>query len=104
MYLHFVDVPKLRQTDINFALTAVLNVLWPSGARTMQVTAQNMKAATDMRAGSLTFTARDAKSLTKISITLYQVAFLGKQSFIHFAYFCKSIQLLTKPFFFHCQL
>ena len=31
-----------------------------------------------MRAGSLTFAARDAKMPTKISIILYQIAFLGK--------------------------
>lgn len=32
-----------------------------------------------MRAGSLTFVARDSKTLTKTSLTLYQVAFLGEQ-------------------------
>jgi hypothetical protein len=72
-------VPKLRKTDISFALTTVLNTLWPPGAKTMQLTAPNLKAATDIRTGSLTFAVRDSKILTKISLTLYQVAFLGKK-------------------------
>ncbi|KZC08559.1 Protein unc-80 like protein, partial [Dufourea novaeangliae] len=71
------DVPKLRQTDINFALTAVLNALWPPSTKTVPITAQNLKTTTDMRAGSLTFVARDSKTLTKTSLTLYQVAFLA---------------------------
>ncbi|XP_061939230.1 protein unc-80 homolog isoform X5 [Apis cerana] len=71
------DVPKLRQSDINFALTAVLNTLWPPTTKTIPTTAQNLKTTTDMRAGSLTFVARDSKTLTKTSLTLYQVAFLA---------------------------
>ncbi|XP_066582663.1 protein unc-80 homolog [Prorops nasuta] len=71
------DLPKLRQYDISFALTAVLNTLWPPGARTVPLTAQNLKTATEMRPGSLTFAARDSKLLTKTSLTLYQVAFLA---------------------------
>lgn len=75
---HFAstDVPRLRHIDICFALTAVLNSLWPSGAKALQITAP--KTAGDIRAGSLTFTARDSKMLTKVSLTLYQVAFLGR--------------------------
>ncbi|KAG7191052.1 hypothetical protein KM043_007098 [Ampulex compressa] len=71
------DVPKLRQSDISFALTAVLNTLWPPSARTVPLTAQNLKTTTDVRTGSLTFAARDSKTLTKTSLTLYQVAFLA---------------------------
>ncbi|XP_058795328.1 protein unc-80 homolog isoform X2 [Phymastichus coffea] len=72
------DVPKLRQSDICFALSSVLNVLWPTGTKTMQTTAPNLKPSTDLRAGSLTFAARDAaKNLTKTSTSLYQVAFLA---------------------------
>lgn len=74
------DVPKLRQSDINFALTAVLNTLWPPTTKTIPITSQNLKQATDMRAGSLTFVARDSKTSTKTSLTLYPVAFLGKRS------------------------
>lgn len=78
--LFFLDVPKLRQSDINFALTVVLNTLWPPTTKTTApITAQNLKTTTDMRAGSLTFVARDSKTLTKTSLILYQVAFLGKQ-------------------------
>ncbi|XP_026299994.1 protein unc-80 homolog isoform X5 [Apis mellifera] len=72
------DVPKLRQSDINFALTVVLNTLWPPTTKTTApITAQNLKTTTDMRAGSLTFVARDSKTLTKTSLILYQVAFLA---------------------------
>ncbi|XP_043521274.1 protein unc-80 homolog isoform X3 [Frieseomelitta varia] len=71
------DVPKLRQSDINFSLTAVLNTLWPPSTKTMPLSAQNLKTTTDMRAGSLTFAARDSKTSTKMSLTLYQVAFLA---------------------------
>ncbi|XP_034179249.1 unc80, NALCN channel complex subunit isoform X3 [Osmia lignaria lignaria] len=71
------DVPKLRQSDINFALTAVLNTLWPPTTKTIPITTQNLKTTTDVRAGSLTFVARDSKTSTKMSLTLYQVAFLA---------------------------
>ncbi|XP_011346095.1 protein unc-80 homolog isoform X3 [Ooceraea biroi] len=67
------DVPKLRHSDISFALTAVLDTLWPPGAKAAPSTVQ--KAPTDIRAGSLTFAA--PKTLTKTSLTLYQVAFLA---------------------------
>ncbi|XP_072743186.1 protein unc-80 homolog isoform X2 [Anoplolepis gracilipes] len=69
------DVPKLRQSDISFALTAVLNTLWPPSVKAVPLTVQ--KPSTDIRTGSLTFAARDPKTLTKTSLTLYQVAFLA---------------------------
>lgn len=72
----FSDVPKLKQSDISFALTAVLNTLWPPSLKAVPLTVQ--KPPTDMRTSSLTFAARDPKTLTKTSLTLYQVAFLGK--------------------------
>ncbi|XP_044582754.1 protein unc-80 homolog isoform X6 [Cotesia glomerata] len=71
------DVPKLRPADLSFALIAVLNTLWPTGTKTMPMAMQNLKATTDMRAGSLTFAARDTKISTKLSMSLYQVAFLA---------------------------
>lgn len=70
------DVPKLKQSDISFALTTVLNALWPPGAKPIPLTMQ--RPPTDTRTGSITFTARDPKALTKTSLTLYQVAFLGE--------------------------
>ncbi|XP_071635615.1 protein unc-80 homolog isoform X3 [Temnothorax longispinosus] len=69
------DVPKLKQSDISFALTTVLNALWPPGAKPIPLTMQ--RPPTDTRTGSITFTARDPKALTKTSLTLYQVAFLA---------------------------
>lgn len=71
----FSDVPKLKQSDISFALTTVLNALWPPGAKPIPLM---QRPPTDTRTGSITFTARDPKALTKTSLTLYQVAFLGK--------------------------
>ncbi|XP_070172138.1 protein unc-80 homolog isoform X4 [Polyergus mexicanus] len=68
------DVPKLKQSDISFALTAVLNTLWPPS---MKAPLTVQKPSTDIRTGSLTFAARDPKTLTKTSLTLYQVAFLA---------------------------
>ncbi|XP_025991095.1 protein unc-80 homolog isoform X7 [Solenopsis invicta] len=69
------DVPRLKQSDISFALTTVLNTLWPPGAKPIPLTMQ--RPPTDTRTGSITFTARDPKALTKTSLTLYQVAFLA---------------------------
>ncbi|XP_063984989.1 protein unc-80 homolog isoform X3 [Diachasmimorpha longicaudata] len=71
------DVPKLRQADLKFALVAVLNTLWPTSTKIAPLTAQNLKATADLRAGSLTFTARDPKTSTKLSLSLYRVAFLA---------------------------
>ncbi|XP_023318464.1 protein unc-80 homolog isoform X2 [Trichogramma pretiosum] len=71
------DVPQLRKTDICFALNAVLNTLWPTGVKSTTTTATNLKPTADIRTGSLTFAARDSKSLTKTSLSLYQVAFLA---------------------------
>ncbi|KAK2588606.1 hypothetical protein KPH14_006375 [Odynerus spinipes] len=71
------DVHKLRQSDISFALTAVLNTLWPPTTKTIPLTVQTLKTTTDARPGSLTFAARDSKTLTKTPLTLYQVAFLA---------------------------
>lgn len=39
-----------------------------------------------MRTSSLTFVARDSKTLTKTSLTLYQVAFLGEQIALEYYY------------------
>lgn len=39
-----------------------------------------------MRTSSLTFVARDSKTLTKTSLTLYQVAFLGEQLALEYYY------------------
>ncbi|XP_018375379.1 PREDICTED: protein unc-80 homolog isoform X1 [Trachymyrmex cornetzi] len=69
------DVPKLKQSDISFALTTVLNALWPPGAKPIPLTMQ--RPPTDTRTGSITFTSRDPKALMKTSLTLYQVAFLA---------------------------
>ncbi|KAL0104477.1 hypothetical protein PUN28_017301 [Cardiocondyla obscurior] len=69
------DVPRLKQSDISFALTTVLNALWPPGAKPIPLMMQ--RPPTDTRTGSITFTTRDPKALTKTSLTLYQVAFLA---------------------------
>jgi hypothetical protein len=77
--LVIVDVPHMRQADIRFALTVVLHAMSPPASKTAPVTAQNIKTASEMRTGSLTYGGRsDSKKQQKISVSLMQVAFLGK--------------------------
>ncbi|KAJ9574016.1 hypothetical protein L9F63_008613, partial [Diploptera punctata] len=72
------DVPHMRQADISFALTVVLHAMSPPASKTAPVTAQNIKTASEMRTGSLTYSGRtDNKKPHKISISLFQVAFLA---------------------------
>ena len=80
--IDFLDVPHMRQADISFALTVVLHAMSPPASKTAPVTAQNIKTASEMRTGSLTYSSRtDNKKPHKISMTLFQVAFLGKFCF-----------------------
>ncbi|KAL5280592.1 unc-80 family protein [Megaselia abdita] len=72
-----LDIGELKQEDISFLLTAVLNAMSPPAGRTGQGVAQN-RTGNDLRAGSLTFTgSRDAKRPARISGSLYQAAFLA---------------------------
>jgi hypothetical protein len=78
-YFVIVDVPHMRQTDIRFALTVVLHAMSPPASKTAPVTAQSIKTVSEMRTGSLTCSGRsDSKKQQKISVSLLQVAFLGK--------------------------
>lgn len=73
-----VDVPHMRQVDISFALTVVLHAMNPPASKTAPVTAQNIKTASEMRAGSLTYSGRgDNKKEHKVSSLLFKVSFLG---------------------------
>lgn len=77
--LVIVDVPHMRQVDIRFALTVVLHAMSPPASKTAPITAQNIKTASEMRTGSLTYGGRsDSKKQQKISVSLLQVAYLGK--------------------------
>lgn len=68
----------MKQHDITFSLTLVLHAICPPSSKSATSTTQNLKTATEMRTGSLTFTGtRDTKSSAKINTSLYQVAFLG---------------------------
>lgn len=72
------EIGELKQSDITFLLTAVLNAMSPPAGRTAQSGAQGNRTGGDIRAGSLTFTgSRDAKRPAKISGSLYQAAFLA---------------------------
>ncbi|XP_069694357.1 protein unc-80 homolog isoform X2 [Periplaneta americana] len=72
------DVPHMRQADISFALTVVLHAMSPPASKTAPVTAQNIKTASEMRTGSLTYSGRgDNKKPHKVSMSLFQVAFLA---------------------------
>lgn len=69
----------MRHADISFALTVVLHAMSPPASKTAPVTAQNIKTASEMRAGSFTYTGRsENKKQHKVSVSLFQVAFLGK--------------------------
>ncbi|KXJ74140.1 hypothetical protein RP20_CCG014272 [Aedes albopictus] len=71
------DIGELKQSDISFLVTAVLNAMSPVAGRTAQMPQSNRTGA-DIRAGSLTFTgSRDAKRPAKISNSLYQATFLA---------------------------
>ncbi len=72
------DVGELRQSDISFLVTVVLNSMSPPSGRTAQAAFQATRVVGDIRAGSLTFTgSRDTKRPAKISGSLYQASFLA---------------------------
>ncbi|XP_060802082.1 protein unc-80 homolog isoform X1 [Amyelois transitella] len=72
------DVPPLRQSDVSYLVSVVLNALCPP-APPGQLAAVNAKLnASDARANSLTFTgSRDARNVTRLSNQLYRIAFLA---------------------------
>ncbi|VVC92531.1 unnamed protein product [Leptidea sinapis] len=72
------DVPPLRQSDVSYIVSVVLNALCPP-APPGQVAAVNAKLnAAEARANSLTFTgSRDTRNTTRLSNQLYRIAFLG---------------------------
>ncbi|KAG6441335.1 hypothetical protein O3G_MSEX001738 [Manduca sexta] len=72
------DVPPLRQSDVSYLVSVVLNALCPP-APPGQVAAVNAKLnAADARANSLTFTgSRDTRNTTRLSNQLYRIAFLA---------------------------
>lgn len=75
------DVAPLRQGDISFILTVVLNAMSPPASKTAPVTAQTLKTVSDMRTGSLTggsHTDSKKQSAVKVPKSLYQVSFLGE--------------------------
>lgn len=77
--LQITDIGTMRSSDISFALILVLHAMSPPNVKSALSGGQNLKTATEIRTGSLTFTGtRDTKTLTKINSSLYQVAFLGK--------------------------
>lgn len=68
----------MRQQDITFALTLILHAMSPPNTKATTSVGQNLKVATEIRTGSLTFTGtRDAKGSAKVNSSLYQVSFLG---------------------------
>lgn len=78
-YNYLLDVAMMKQSDISFALILVLHAVSPPSTKTATTTGQNIKGASEMRAGSLTFTGtRDTKATARINTSLYKVSFLGK--------------------------
>ncbi|XP_047520925.1 protein unc-80 homolog isoform X3 [Pieris napi] len=72
------DVPPLRQSDVSYIVSVVLNALCPP-APPGQLAAVNAKFnAADARVNSLTFTgSRDTRNTTRLSNQLYRIAFLA---------------------------
>ncbi|CAB3250721.1 unnamed protein product [Arctia plantaginis] len=72
------DVPPLRQSDVSYLVSVVLNALCPP-APANQLAQVNAKLnASDARANSLTFTgSRDTRNTTRLSNQLYRIAFLA---------------------------
>lgn len=72
------DIGDLKQTDITYLATAILNAMSPPSGRTAQTTGQANRGVGDLRASSLTFTgSRDAKRPARIAGSLYQAGFLA---------------------------
>ncbi|XP_038122393.1 protein unc-80 homolog isoform X5 [Culex quinquefasciatus] len=72
------EIGELKQSDVSFLVTAILNAMSPVAGRTAQSGMQGNRTVGDIRAGSLTFTgSRDAKRPAKISTSLYQATFLA---------------------------
>jgi protein unc-80 len=86
------EVGELRQSDIGYLVTAILNAMSPPAGRTAQALAGN-RVVGDIRAGSLTFTgSRDAKRPAKIASSLYQAAFLA----LRILYVCFETRLASE--------
>ncbi|KAJ2947492.1 hypothetical protein O0L34_g17278 [Tuta absoluta] len=72
------DIPPLRQSDVSYIVSVVLNALCPP-APPGQISAVNAKLnASDARTHSMTFTgSRDIRNTTRLSNQLYRIAFLA---------------------------
>ena len=70
------DLPKIKQTDIVFALNLVLNTMNPITFKMLYGHTQNIRVNTDTRSSSMNFTNREQKASVKISPNLYQLLFL----------------------------
>lgn len=72
------DIGDLKQTDISYLATAILNAMSPPSGRTAQPMGPPNRAVGELRASSLTFTgSRDAKRPARIAGSLYQAGFLA---------------------------
>ncbi|XP_065199931.1 protein unc-80 homolog isoform X3 [Planococcus citri] len=71
------DEVCIRQNDITFALTAVLNLMSPSTSRSFASGSQNLKTMSEIRTASMTYNSRDTKIVSGLSPFIYKVAFLG---------------------------
>jgi hypothetical protein len=67
----------MREVDISYTVTVVLYAMCPPSARA-PITMQNFKTASDYRSGSFSLN----KSAPAVTKSLYQVAFLGKSSYV----------------------
>ncbi|XP_030758641.1 protein unc-80 homolog isoform X4 [Sitophilus oryzae] len=72
------DVPKIKPSDVSFAITLVLHAMSPPNIKAAAQSGPNPKGTAETRTGSLTFTGtRDTKTASKINTSLYEVSFLA---------------------------
>lgn len=74
--LALADVPKMRQMDISFALTVVLNALSPAGGHKHQH--HPAASAVGKPPSEAQQNTAQEKASTSLRSSLYQIGFLGK--------------------------
>lgn len=68
-----LDVHCMRQVDISYTLTVVLNAMYPPSSKSSYTAGQTLKSASETRSGSFT-----SKLSPTVSKSVYQISFLGK--------------------------
>ena len=77
--IYRTDEVCIRQNDITFALTAVLNYMAPTtvASKVYPSGSQNPKTMSELRTASMTYSARDSKIISGLLPSVYKISFLG---------------------------